>query len=198
MGVKVWAEVLANFKVPELGIRLAKDEKSTVAFLTSKTEDPKFNPPPVMGSDELTIWIRPEPRSNVPAAIVKVGTEKLLVNTVVPPLPFCLRFKVVTPALGVKLWAEVPVNSKVLDPGVTLKEERLMLAPDTARLEVPKSSPPDPETLTAVWLNPEPRCKVPLVRVRLPAAKALVKIVVPPAPFWVMEGRLPPDFGIKF
>ena len=103
LGVKVWAEVPANFKVPVPGLKVDKADKSTVACLTSRTEDPKSKPPPVMGREELTIWIMPEPRLRVPAAIVKVGTVIAFVNIVVPPLPFCFKFKVVIPDLGVKL-----------------------------------------------------------------------------------------------
>ena len=55
--------------------------------------------------------------------------------------------------------------------------------PVALRLEEAKLSPPAPDTPATVCVKPEPRFKVPEVKVTSPAVSALVRRVVPPAPF---------------
>lgn len=84
-----------------------------------------------------------------------------------------------------------------------LEEDAVMVAlerlifPVALRLDEAKSSPPAPEMAATVCVNPAPKFKVPEVKFKLPAVKALVVMVVPPAPFWVMVGKVAPDLGIK-
>ncbi len=50
---------------------------------------------------DVTACVPLVPKFKVPEMMDKVGVVKLLVETVVPPDPFCVRFKAVTEALGV-------------------------------------------------------------------------------------------------
>ena len=75
------------------------------------------------------------------------------------------------------------MKDKVLDEdAVIVALERLTL-PEALRLDVAKLSPPAPDTPATVCVNPAPRFIVPEVKVTSPAVKALVRMVVPPAPF---------------
>jgi hypothetical protein len=163
--------------------RDASPLKLTVAAETLNVEEEKSSPPPVRVRVLETVCTRLVPRFRVPEAMVRVGVVKSLVVTVVPPVPFWVKFKAVTEALGVKVWAELPVKAKVLeDDAVTVVEERLTL-PVALRLDEAKLSPPAPDIPATVCVKPEPRLSVPEVKVTLPAVKALVRMVVPPAPF---------------
>lgn len=195
-GVKVWAELPVNCKVPVPAVKEERGERSTDVGCTCSVEEPKFNPPPVTERVVVTKLVNAVPRFSVPFAMVKVGAVNPKVVTVVPPVPFCLRFKVVMPALELNVCGEEPVNSKVLLPdAVTVTLAKLIEVPDTARFEVPKSRLAEPEIFPALWLNPEPRLSVPLERVKLPAVKALEEMVVPPAPFWTIAGKAAPALG---
>ena len=71
---------------------------------------------PPVAEKLLATTVRLVPRFKMPEAIVRVPVFQLLVRRVVPPEPFCLILGWVTPFLPVKVWAEVPVNSKVPVP----------------------------------------------------------------------------------
>ena len=65
----------------------------------------------------------------------------------VPPEPFCARLRVVKDGLGVKFCAELPVKVNVFPLlAVTVSEDKSTL-PEQLRLEEPKSSEPDPESI---------------------------------------------------
>lgn len=74
--------------------------------------------------------------------------------------------------------------------------EKLTL-PEALRFDVAKLSPPVPVMPATVWVKPEPRFNVPEVNVTSPAVKALVRMVVPPVPFWIRAGKVAPDLGIN-
>ena len=79
------------------------------------------------------------------------------------------------------------LNSKIPVPGVkAAKELRSKEEPWTFRVEDPKFSPPPPVTTLplTVWVNPEPRLRVPALIVKVDVVKAFVETVVVPVPTW--------------
>lgn len=174
-GIKVCGETLVNSKVPLPAIKVVRERRSTVLAATCKVEEPKSSPPPVMEREVATVWIRPVPMFKIPEVMVKVGAVKALVETVVVPVPFWWRFSEVKDALGVKA-CEFPVTKvKVLEPEAVTVMPDISTLPLVLTLEVPKSSPPLPLMDPTLWVKPDPRFKVPEVKVRLPAlVRALV------------------------
>lgn len=101
--------------------------------------------------------------------------------------------------MGVKVWAEAPLNSKV--PVVferVASPLRFTEAAATLNVEEEKSSPPPVmvKVVDTVYTRLVPRFSVPAVMVRVGVVKSYELTVVPPAPFWVRFNAVTEDLGV--
>lgn len=80
-----------------------------------------------------------------------------------------------------------------------LRPAKLTDDPLVCKVEDPNTIPPLAlgEMFPKECVNPVPRVRVPLVKVRSPATRLLVESVTPPAPFSMRAGKVAPDFGMK-
>jgi len=80
--------------------------------------------------------------------------------TVTVPLLFTKIFGWVVLLLGIRLWAEAPVNSSVPVPAITVESPfRLSELPEKRKILDPKSREPLPFKVWFVWVKALPKIK---------------------------------------
>ena len=98
------------------------------------------------------------------------------------------------PDLGTNTWVpEEPRKSKKPVPGVKVGVLPKVTSPTTLtsllpKFKLPYGPAPPSEIELKKWAREDPRLKVPWFKIRLPAFRLLVTIVVPPVPYCLIWG----------